>query len=784
MVYKRVKGGEKNLKTGTVWSKKELLEVYHIYRKLGGTGLHENNPKIQELASKLGRTVRSTEAQTIMFRSLERNEDYGHSNMNKLCKEIWKEMGNKIESNVIREFPQGLLEWAGHKLGGVKKPFDDASGRPNGKVIETRLTNKLLDWTKTIGNDETPNAVLLVGGPGNGKTDALEYLISELDSRFGSDLFSEIAGKIHNSNELIPRKVKIDLPNSFDLKYKHITIVQDASTGDKNLSSEECLLNDLDSLIDGSGIYIACINRGVLAEALTLARERESLGFTILSRITKALSAKIEQKSLWPLHFEEEDIFESSIGVWPMDVESLVDHTDGVSPAGAIFSEAVNESKWKCIDCSLDKDKCPFYQNKLALQDEQKLKGLIKTLRDFEIINSKRWSFRELFSLVSYLIVGSEHDFNDLDPCKWYEKKFIELQSDSKKSHVRAIMELNDHLYHFRLYSSWPTFSHISRTGKFKSPLGESDYAKELFLYFTHVRARKGRHVDISKTLDYQVGPMTDPVLLNSKNGNISNLPFELNELESLFSFSVDVGFRKVKKYMNPIEKEFFLLLKTIENELDEKVRLSSSVSNLLVDKLLEVTRGIGLRYFKRIYFSTQGITKDHRYLEDFIGLSSSIDVTLKSLKVVKNKFEDLIQDNKGLKLSINSSFAQPETDFNDRVTLKVNKVGLKYRYVISKLDDVPRDELAILSLDSGENPYLIPITYTMYKAITLRGDGAKPSSLPVEVTAMLDNIKSKLAGFIIRDARSLRNSSLSVSLSERSYRIDDPEQIYDIEKE
>jgi len=784
MAYKRVPGGEQNIKTGTRWSKEELLEVYHLYQELEGKGLHENNPKIQQLASKLGRTVRSTEAQTIMYRSLERNEDYGHSNMNKLCKEIWNEMGNEIESKVVREFPEGLLEWAGHKLGGVKKPFDLASGRPNGKVIETRLTNKLLDWTKTIGDDETPNAVLLVGGPGNGKTDALEYLISELDSRFGSDLFSEIAGKIHNSNELIPRKVKIDLPNSFDLKYKHITIVQDASTGDNNLSSEECLLADLDGLIDGDGIYIACINRGVLAEALTLARDGGSLGFTILSRITKALSAKIDQKSLWPLHFEEEEVFASSVGVWPMDVESLVDHIDGVSPAGAIFSEAVIESKWKCIDCSLDKDKCPFYQNKIALQDEQKLSGLIKTLRDFEIINSKRWSFRELFSLVTYLIVGSEHDFNDLDPCTWYEKKFIELQSDSIKNHVRAIMDLNDHLYHFRLYSSWPTFSYISRSDKFKRSLGESDYAKELFGYFTHVRARKGRHVDISKILDYQVGPMTDPAVLNSKTGNILNLPFELNELESLFSFSIDVGFRKVKKHMNPIEKDFFLLLKTIESELDEKVRLSSSGSNLLVDELLGITRGLGLRYFKRLYFSAQGITKDQRFLESFIGLSPSIDTTKKSLKIVKNKFEDLIQEKDCLKLSINSSFAQPETDPNDRVTLRVRKVGLKYRYVISRFDDVPRDELAILSLDSGESPYLIPITYTMYKAITLRGDGAKPSSLPVEVTAMLDNIKSKLAGFIIRDTRSLTNGTLSFGQSEHLYRIDDPEQIFDIEKE
>ncbi|BDS09569.1 hypothetical protein [Aureispira anguillae] len=98
MAYKRVKGGEKNLKSGVRWTKDEIILVYKLYKELNGVGLHEHNPAIQKLASRLGRTVRSTEAQTLMFRNLERSGIYSHGNMNKLTKEVWNEFELKKTS--------------------------------------------------------------------------------------------------------------------------------------------------------------------------------------------------------------------------------------------------------------------------------------------------------------------------------------------------------------------------------------------------------------------------------------------------------------------------------------------------------------------------------------------------------------------------------------------------------------------------------------------------------------------------------------------------------------
>lgn len=83
---------------------------------------------------------------------------------------------------VRTEFPTGLLEWAGHRSGGVRKPFFESSGRPCKVVIDTPLLQRLRNWvTDVTSSTDVPRSVLLVGGPGNGKTEAVEHILRTLD---------------------------------------------------------------------------------------------------------------------------------------------------------------------------------------------------------------------------------------------------------------------------------------------------------------------------------------------------------------------------------------------------------------------------------------------------------------------------------------------------------------------------------------------------------------------------------------------------------------------------
>lgn len=88
---KRIKGGEKNTKTGVRWTRDELIQVLNLFITDKNLRIHESNINIQILASALGRTTRSVEAQLLMFRSLDRLGFYGYKNMNKLCRTLWKE---------------------------------------------------------------------------------------------------------------------------------------------------------------------------------------------------------------------------------------------------------------------------------------------------------------------------------------------------------------------------------------------------------------------------------------------------------------------------------------------------------------------------------------------------------------------------------------------------------------------------------------------------------------------------------------------------------------------
>lgn len=95
--YIRQSGGEKNEKSNKRWNKYELRLVRDLYLTLPeGCGIHENNQMVQQLSIKLSRTIRSVEAQLLMFRNLHKGGRYSWGHMSKLCKEVWQEYLDKI----------------------------------------------------------------------------------------------------------------------------------------------------------------------------------------------------------------------------------------------------------------------------------------------------------------------------------------------------------------------------------------------------------------------------------------------------------------------------------------------------------------------------------------------------------------------------------------------------------------------------------------------------------------------------------------------------------------
>ena len=91
----RVKGGEKNAKSGQKWTREELSKVLDLYISDRKMKIHESNLEIQRCAKMVGRTTRSVEAQLLMFRALDKLNNYSYKNMNMISKVLWKEYINK-----------------------------------------------------------------------------------------------------------------------------------------------------------------------------------------------------------------------------------------------------------------------------------------------------------------------------------------------------------------------------------------------------------------------------------------------------------------------------------------------------------------------------------------------------------------------------------------------------------------------------------------------------------------------------------------------------------------
>ena len=110
-------------------------------------------------------------------------------------------------------FPEALIKWAGHRDGGVRLPFNNSSGRPTGKQIKTPLVKRLASWATGIVSDSTqPHIILLVGGPGNGKTDAIEGCIYSLEHSLGENcgLVEKFEEAYHVEGASVPpRKVSV-----------------------------------------------------------------------------------------------------------------------------------------------------------------------------------------------------------------------------------------------------------------------------------------------------------------------------------------------------------------------------------------------------------------------------------------------------------------------------------------------------------------------------------------------------------------------------------------------
>lgn len=664
-----------------------------------------------------------------------------------------------------------LFNWFGHRKGGVKIAFTDR-GNPTGNVVETDLILALNKWSEELDNTNSRALkVFFVGGPGNGKTEALDYAIKRVVKKFNlaDDALKEIERQAKESK----RTVEVEI-NNIGTPFKRIKLVQDASLGEIQSNAAMSMLNDYDTIVDDSTLYICCINRGILQDVLSLARFKEAnKEFALFSQLAIYMDTTGEEiPNTWPIHMII-DQKHLSIAVWPMEVSSLFQTSTHGSDSSSAFQEvvkiAVGHSGWDALyqgylEEKLTTQYCPLLSN-LSLFQTNSGENIRSLISEYELLSNRKFTFREMLSLTVYLLVGHENDFisdgrpnqinafisRELSNLRDYSKEVIGYESCFKL----AMFQME-----FKLFNQWPDITNIIRDTAWKKFLNQNrqkgkykacDAFQKLFARPTEVVKR----TDLEKTLQH-LSTLIDPGKLYldiDYNSDFNPGRIDLALQDSIMTLNKNL---EGSKALSSIDKEVLKFFSELEQELDEIRTLNNINSiNAVVERLNFILKKVTASYVKRKFGGYYGISSETGNIKKFrafdaqnIDLRSVIDELLgiNYISTIKGKPFGAIN------IAINSTFGQP--DFSDQdVRYKSNiiySVGIyqpQGKDCFQPISDSRFLKLSISYFDDDSKSFCIPLTYHFYNAIMDIKSGLKKGTMPRDIAATFDRMKSFMEG-------------------------------------
>lgn len=683
-------------------------------------------------------------------------------------------------------YPAALVDWAGHHSGGVKRLLDNDSGQPNKQLLRTSLLARLQDWAERLPTESTsiPRIVLLVGGPGNGKTEAIESTIHWLDASLGCEgrLLEELSKAFHPSaGSRVPRIVRVDAGclSSLDSSLS-VDIVQDASAtgGHEGSTAPALLIEELDMLLEGppSQAYLCCVNRGVLDDALIHAIDN-NLGKprAILEAVTRAVSLAYDAPSCWPLAGFP------SIAVWPMDAESLLVKPDDVpsAPAEILLGQATAAEMWPAKGTCPAGEKCPFCTSQTILARDEHRAALLKILRWYELASGKRWSFRDLFSLTSYLLAGHHpvvHDparhTHQSTPCQW-AANLVELDQKAvgTKKHSRQTLTAIFHLatsgYQHALFHRWDKSVATSLRRDIKELGLEKELDTEVgrtLMGLVHFLAERKTHylpATIAPLLEGLVDTL-DPAFASPDCEVVvsSRSTISLGDLDMRFSRSLAGGIEFVRKYQVLSQNEIELLKRLSNADAMLSLPTIRRKRPVAASRVQHILRDFACRLVRRSICTRTAVVADSHILQAFQQVVEDNDKRQHLFEVVK-QVKDLLNTGKEFEVSLTTTFGQPLPPRQRQATLVVPQ--RQVRMLPQNTAGRPRTPICYLGVGQGKSAQPIPLTYDLFKAVKELERGLSPASLPRTVVALLDTTKARLSGPIVRDKDLLEDAQIRI---------------------
>jgi hypothetical protein len=573
----------------------------------------------------------------------------------------------------------------------------------------------------------------------------------------------------------VPRSVSVGLTELGVARDLQLTVVQDASVGETTGgTAAQCLVADLvHTLSFGSGsIYLACVNRGILDDALIWAQSSGSPAMGLISAIVGALASRVGAPSCWPLlGFPE-------VAIWPMDVESLflTDVESGSeSPAQQALALATDARRWPDYGSCPAGERCPFCLSRHLLERDANRAAFLWVLRGYELATAKRWSFRDLLSLLSYLLAGSppEGMSESTGPCDWAASLASgELGTGTKGESRRLVAPflLVGSQYQHALFGVWPALGrHALRRELREVGLEDQPTLRGLGIFLSGTQS-----ISVPRTLRTELGALSlalDPSCANADlDIDVSGqTTLKLREIDARFSHSVRDGLDMMRRYQSLSVNEIALLkmLAEADEQLDApEVRNRKSTTAAALQVLV---RDFSCRLVRRSLGVRNGVVKDYPYVEGFTRLVEN-DETL-AYGAAKG-VEEMLNTKDRFTVTLNNTFGEPSPPVNKRVVLETPKQ--KVRPAKPDTHGRPRSDLRFLTVGSHTSTQHVALTYELFRSVQEMQAGMLAASLPRPVVAALDATRARLAGRIVRSREALDGAEIVIGSRGERIVIDD----------
>jgi hypothetical protein len=388
-------------------------------------------------------------------------------------------------------------------------------------------------------------------------------------------------------------------------------------------------------------------------------------------------------------------------------------------------------------------------------------------LRWSELGTSRRWAFRDLFSLFSYLLAGSgvrQQNAPSSDPCLWAANlvtadQQARLGGRPRRDVSAALFWLVGAQYQHALFHRWDPgiaaslLKDINELG-----LRETDNTAMGLYYFLQSRATGYVPAMIAPLLDDFVG-LLDPAM-SSPDAEVAlwGTTVTLGELDIRFSRSVREGLDFVVKgrALSQTERELLNRLAQLDDLLTmPRLRRRRPTSATRIQRMV---RDFSCRIARRSIGARQGVVPDATILDTFRRVVEDDAGLGHELREIANQVEDLLNNDQNFEVSLTTTFGQPLPPNRSRATLVVPRRHV-YPKEVSR-GGRPRPSVCFLDVEVGRDPQPIALTYDLFKAVSDLERGLSQASLPRSVLALLDTTRARMAGSIVRD-RNVRERPL-----------------------